>query len=277
MSPESKLPLGSLEATKSVSKLLTFYKRGGKQKVRRYNKPSGLPSAEQRTQREVIKSRVESWQALSPESKEEWNLAAAAMAAPLSGYNLYIRSPIMSFLTLSDTPSSYAGKAGKLIQVKQDLTGLEFSLVEGIVTIKVSTYLGTNQENITKDTNTKVLLDTENFDTGSDFDIVNSKFVARRNGYYFITGQVRWKDPIQDKHTYGYIAKNGITLGDAVATSVIFYAGSFASAHTHNMSQLVYLLKDDEIFLCCRHNGGVNTPDIMAGKGLTFLSVMEIL
>lgn len=182
-----------------------------------------------------------------------------------------------TFLGLSDTPANYTGEAGKLVTVKDTEDGLEFSLGGGATPIKVSAYLDTTQENIATDTNTKVLLDTENFDIGGDFDLVNSKLVVPRDGYYFITGQIRWGYPIQNKHTYGYVAKNGITVGDSIATSIVYYGGNWSSAHTNSIAQLVYLVTDDEIFLCCRHNGGVNTPDILSGKGSTFLSIMEVL
>lgn len=174
---------------------------------------------------------------------------------------------------------SIAGKAGKYARVKAGDVGIEWvtGTGGGATETKVSAYLGADQENIVTDTNTKVLLETENFDIGGDFDVANNKFVAPRNGYYFVTGQIRWKYPIQNKHTYGYVAKNGIAVGDSVATSITYYGGNWPSAHTDNISQLVYLLENDELFLCCRHNGGVNTPDIMSGKANTFLSVMEVV
>lgn len=172
---------------------------------------------------------------------------------------------------------SITGQAGKYAKVKAGDAGIEWAAAGGGAITKVSAYLNTLQENIVTDTDTKVLLDAENFDVGGDFDVANSKFVAPRDGYYFITGSIGWKDAIQGKFTYGWIAKNGIAVGDSVAISIVRSVPNWPGAHTNSMSQLVYLLENDELFLCCRHNGGVNTPDIMNGKDRTFLSVMEVL
>jgi len=91
MSPRVKLPFGSQSATKSYGKILTFYDRGGEQKVRIYNKPSGLGSEAQLAQRQIIKDKVAAWQALSPGEKATWNVQAKALGDPWSGYTLFMR------------------------------------------------------------------------------------------------------------------------------------------------------------------------------------------
>jgi len=114
MSPKSKLPLGSHGAKKSIGKLLTFYDRGGLQKVRLYNKPTGPPSAGQTAQRLVIASRVEAWQALSPAEKNEWNASAKALGDPWSGYTLFMSTyeeegPMPHNLFSADHPDTVVG------------------------------------------------------------------------------------------------------------------------------------------------------------------------
>jgi len=94
MSPRAKLPFGSHSAKKSYGKILTFYDRGGEQKVRIYNKPSGLGSEAQLAQRAIIKAKVAAWQALSPGEKATWNIRAKALGYPWSGYTLFMREYI---------------------------------------------------------------------------------------------------------------------------------------------------------------------------------------
>jgi len=90
MSPKSKFPLGSHSAKKSIGKLLTFYDRGGKQKVRLYNKPSKPASAAQVVQRNVVKDKVAVWQAFSDVDKAVWASEAKALGDPWSGYTLFM-------------------------------------------------------------------------------------------------------------------------------------------------------------------------------------------
>jgi len=75
---------------KSFGKILTFYERGGEQKVRIYNKPSGPGSEAQLAQREIFKDKVVDWQALSPEEKATWDEEAALLGDPWSGYTLFM-------------------------------------------------------------------------------------------------------------------------------------------------------------------------------------------
>ena len=90
MSPKAKFPLGSHSAKKSIGKLLTFYDRGGKQKVRLYNKPSKPASAAQAVQRGLIRDKVAIWQAFSDEDKAVWAAEAKVLGDPWSGYTLFM-------------------------------------------------------------------------------------------------------------------------------------------------------------------------------------------
>ena len=128
MSPKAKLPLGSSKATGSISKLLTFYQRGDKQKIRLYNKPLKPASAAQLAQREIIRERVAVWQGLSDPDKAAWNLRAKALGDPWSGYTLFMRSYIMKFLDLDDTESSYLDQALRIALVNAEEDALVFGL-----------------------------------------------------------------------------------------------------------------------------------------------------
>lgn len=101
MSPKAKLPLGSATATKSISgeynplkgyreKVLTFYQRGGLQKVRAYSMTTYEPTPAQAAQRAIIKAKVEAWQALSDVDKASWNAQAELLGDPWSGYTFFM-------------------------------------------------------------------------------------------------------------------------------------------------------------------------------------------
>ena len=127
MCAKSTLPFGGASATKSFGKTLTFYRRGTRQKVKKYGVPAGAPSAAQIAQRESIKQRVEAWQSLSALEKTSWNNQALLRGDPWSGYTLFMSTweAVMNFTDLLDAFSSYVGKAGKIIQIKVTEDGLE--------------------------------------------------------------------------------------------------------------------------------------------------------
>ena len=121
------MPFGSVSATKSFGKALTFYRRGNRQKVKSWGAPTGAPSAAQLAQRADIKLRVDTWRALSAEDKASWNNQAKILGDPWSGYTLFVSTweAILNFTELVDTFSSYVGQAGKSVRVNLAENGLE--------------------------------------------------------------------------------------------------------------------------------------------------------
>ena len=91
-------------------------------------------------------------------------------------------------------------------------------------------YLAADQENIADTTWTKILLDTENYDSGGHF--ASNKFTATQPGYYQVCGQVRWINTVADKPYHGAVYKNGTSIAEVVAQSSIVGALSCPIADT---------------------------------------------
>lgn len=133
---------------------------------------------------------------------------------------------------------------------------------------KMRAYLSADQLDIPSGTWTKVLLDAETYDVGSDFDIENHKFIAPQNGYYLLIGSIQWKGSsvVADKRYYVGFKKNNttfITLGN-------FHAAD-ANTLTPAISDIVYLAQNDYIELYGFHAAGVDTVDIGGYENGTFL------
>jgi len=130
-------------------------------------------------------------------------------------------------------------------------------------------YLSADQDNLVDGTWTKVLLDTESYDIGSDFDVAGSSFTADTTGYYHISAQVEFEntDLVADKRYSIQARKNA---GD------IFHAYSHASSVnvlTANGSDIVYLEVNDTVTLWGRSDSGDNAVDINSGDATTFLTI----
>ena len=136
-----------------------------------------------------------------------------------------------------------------------------------ILNTKARAYLSANQVDIPNNAQTKVLLNIESYDIGSNFDIVNSKFVVPLTGYYLIFGGIVWKTNIASKKYSMYIFKNGAQICSSMtcSTNVDDIAVS--------VSDIQYLTAADYVELYAYHYDGTNTPDIYSGVSNTFLSV----
>lgn len=132
---------------------------------------------------------------------------------------------------------------------------------------KARAYLGTDQLNLTNGTWTKVLLDTESYDIGDDFDTDNNKFIAPVTGYYVISGQVAFMNVIANKRYAIAIRKNATSICEqTVYTGIV--------GHTYSaVSDIIYLSTNDEVTLYAISLAGVNTVDIGAGSHLTYLAI----
>ena len=126
-------------------------------------------------------------------------------------------------------------------------------------------YLAADQTDIADTTWTKVLLDTENFDSGSHF--ASNKFTATQPGYYQVCGQVRWINTVADKKYYGAVYKNGESIAEVAMQSSIVGGLSCPIADT------IYLADADYLELYAYHDSGAATPDIDGGSRRTYLSV----
>lgn len=138
-------------------------------------------------------------------------------------------------------------------------------------TIAARAYLNSAQS-INNGAARKVLLDTENFDLGSDFDTANSRFVAPVTGYYRITGQVC----ISNVDAAGnvcdvYIYINGASY--AVGRSIAGSASGSGNDPIATVSTLAPVTAGQYIELYALHDSATTSEALQVGTTVTFLSV----
>jgi len=126
-------------------------------------------------------------------------------------------------------------------------------------------YLNTNQEDLTTGTFTKILLETELFDVGSNFDTANNKFVCPIPGFYEIIGFLSWANgtTVADRRYIGSVYRNGASIFNH--TIQASYNGSLQNFWSLNYQ----CSKDDYFELYGRQDSGVNTVDVQNGLEAT--------
>ncbi len=128
-------------------------------------------------------------------------------------------------------------------------------------------YLSAAQLNITNNTWTKVLLNAETYDTGDDF--ASYKYTAPVTGYYLVIGSVSWVSAsVVAAKEYG----TAIYVNGALVAYTMAHA-SLAATLIPNVSDILYLTKDQYVELYCYNNSGVDTCDVSGGTSATFLAV----
>lgn len=128
-------------------------------------------------------------------------------------------------------------------------------------------YLSSAQNNLADSSFTKVLLDAESFDIGSDFDTTNSRFVAPVTGYYDVYGTVGFKNTI-----------DGARLGAFIyANETRYSSGACNIGSTKFIEQpvadLVYVESGQYIELYAYVNAGAATIDLQNEETATYLSI----
>jgi hypothetical protein len=133
-------------------------------------------------------------------------------------------------------------------------------------TTRARAYLNTQQSNITSSSWIKVLLDAEDYDSGSNFSTVNNRFTAPVSGYYQINASVSFLD-IQAGYSYFLLVRinNGAT--DA------FWGVTIAPGAVARASDCYYLAANDYVELYVNATAPGNTTDIAAGSLQTALSI----
>lgn len=133
-------------------------------------------------------------------------------------------------------------------------------------TAKARAYLNAQQNDLTNNTYTKVLLDTETYDPGNNF--ASNKFVAPTTGYYMVTGVVKFSSVKSLTDYYAAIYKNGSIYSE----NVIFAVGDDKNFAV-TVTDIVLLTATDYIELYAKAIAGVSTVDILAGSQLTYLAI----
>ena len=121
-------------------------------------------------------------------------------------------------------------------------------------------YLGTAMTNITNNTLTNVLLDTETYDLDGGFSTSAWRYVPPVDGYYLCYGQIYWSGITATQEYETFLRKNG-------TITIAYGKGHSSTTDTlvTNAFTIVPLVGGtDYVRLVARHQAGVNTPDIVA-------------
>lgn len=169
------------------------------------------------------------------------------------------------FDDLSDTPASKAGEAYKTVRVKSDETALVYK--NNAINYHCRVYLNSNQLNIVKNSDVKVLMDTVDVNDGSMADIANNKITTVVAGRYRIGLHLTWNITFLNVQYFNMIWING------ASTCSIQSPASFAGYARSSQSTITDIAAGIDIEAYCRHEGAANTPDIIAGHHNTFLMV----
>jgi len=132
-------------------------------------------------------------------------------------------------------------------------------------------YLSADQENLANTTQTVVVLDSEEFDVGADFDTGNNKFVAPVTGYYELHAQIVYKNLVAHKSYFLMVKKDFGGGGETELLRGKSHSGGTSADLIISTSGLVYLTADDEVKLIAYVSAGVATVDIGSSKTETFL------
>ena len=131
--------------------------------------------------------------------------------------------------------------------------------------VKARAFLSATQLNIVDITWTKVLLNTESYDVGSDF--ADYKFTVPVTGYYLITARIVFTTVTADKSYTAAIYKNG-----ALASSSSIIAAAAVTTYV-DVSDVLYLTAADYIELYSYQDSGGDLVDIFWGSAYTFMAI----
>jgi hypothetical protein len=132
---------------------------------------------------------------------------------------------------------------------------------------KCKVYSATSQLNLTNATPTKVDLDTEEWDIGSDFDTANHRFTAPVTGYYLVCGHLAFLAPVDGMRYDAMVYVNG-----ASASCFWNHAGGVSILGV-TISSIEKVTSGQYIELYAQSNSGGNTVDILGGQTYTYLCI----
>lgn len=132
---------------------------------------------------------------------------------------------------------------------------IDFGILMPSTDSRMAAYAGS--EHTVADSSWEIVeIDTEDFDTGSDFNTGTYLYTAPVSGYYLIMGQIAYKSPTADKVYYCGIQVNGVLQASGLA-----HAASGSVIHVSSVS-IQYVPAGQTIGLWAYQNSGfVKTID----------------
>ena len=139
-------------------------------------------------------------------------------------------------------------------------------------TVKCRAFLTSGQVNLTDGAWTKVLLNNESYDIGSNFDTANSRFTAPVTGYYSISGTIHFTNVISDVTNWGFY-NVGLYVNGALYASAGDAVGVRGCAGTATTLAPVTAGQYVELYAWVLYNAASHTVDVTGGSAYTALTV----
>lgn len=180
--------------------------------------------------------------------------------------SLEMGSGIEKFIKLTDTPSSYIGKGGKLVAVKLAGDGLEFPDIR--VESGQPAFLAYNSVsdlNVTGDnTEYTIDFDAEIFDQGGNF--AGGIFTAPVDGRYLLISEVMLAD--LDEDTYETARIRIVTSNEGFSH---YWSGLEHSNGLRTVQAMTVANMDanDTAYIFVKVAGGTKSVDVLGGAGTT--------
>ncbi|MEE9365873.1 MAG: hypothetical protein V3W44_04215 [Dehalococcoidales bacterium] len=128
------------------------------------------------------------------------------------------------------------------------------------------------QENLTDVTWTIMVLDTDEFDSGTITDTANYDITPAVAGQYMVIGQITYTNTIAEKTYYAQLYFNG----SAAKTIASAHTGAATTDVTVSVCDVIVFDSNDYVSLRGQVNAGVNTVDINVGSTDTFLALYRL-
>lgn len=116
---------------------------------------------------------------------------------------------------------------------------------------------------------TVVRVNTEDYDTLSEFDTTNWTFTALNNGYYLVAGQITWQTSVDQKLHDLYLYKNNASVSQVDLNS------SGTTSVSQSFTNTVYLVAGDTLTMRVYQNTGGNRM-LLGGAHLGYLTITSL-
>ena len=199
----------------------------------------------------------------APAVEAQWSVFAAAVSG-WSSLPDYIRSDYRRWAS----PSTLSGRD---LFIKGYISGIYRYPKELCMLPQAYAYMCAQMNNLISGTEYKLVLDSEEYDIGGNFDTVNYRFIAPRDGRYLVIANVGWFNLNANNDRYIFIKRNGSEVITSIKRNVS--AGNW----THTAAGIIQLLATQYLELSAKHFCGINTVDITNMKHWTnfFVSLLE--